>query len=212
MNVRAGGLLSVAGDLAVEDAAIVRVLEGGTVDIGGTVTIASGAELQLSELLETTGGLTNDGLLSNDFFSNPNRIVGDVTNDGLIRYWSRLGTNRIEGDFTQSSGGRTELRQTFTFFPLLVTGNVDLSGIIDIEPNIGLVLERGNLYPLIDGGGTVSVDGLQLRRFGSMSLQFVPVVIGNDLYARYVVPEASTVVMMSAASMVGLLVVGRRRR
>ena len=173
--------------VGVEGKGILTVQDGGIVEIGDVLKLG------------TVGTLTGNG----------GTIVGNVVNEGLIAPGNSPGVLTIDGDLTTTGIVKFELAGTGSglFDQLLVTGELDLGGIVEID--------------LINGFNPVSHNSFKVLDFAKFNdagyvFDFSHSVLGAGLSwdtstfevdgTIRVVPETSSIILAGMAAISGLIV------
>ena len=189
--------------LVVKDSAIVKV--GGFLFLGArsTLDIQSGGVIKVDDTLTVDavagyiGKITGDG----------GTIQGDVINHGLIAPGNSPGVLTIDGNLTTTGIVQFELAGIGTglFDQMIVTGELNLGGVIELDLIDGFNPAAGNSFKLlsfgslIDSGFTFDLTHATL----ATNLSWDIATFATDGTIR-VVPEASSLLLAGMVTLAGL--------
>jgi fibronectin-binding autotransporter adhesin len=207
----AGGTHSLSGGAAITGAGAVSV-SGGTLNVGGdftnstTLTVGSGATLSLSP----GNTLTNTGLIKG-----AGTIVANMQSSGVVSPGSSPGALHITGNFNELATGLLNMEIAGTtpgtqYDQLFVTGDLTLSGALQVTFIDGFLPTAGQEFDLLQTGGTftppASLDFTNAPPGFEYSTTFTGGVFSIDIIS---VPEPSAFTL--AAALFSALAVASRR-
>jgi hypothetical protein len=177
----------------------------------GNVTIGSGGELAIDGTYEQNGGsMSVEGVLSaaevdlkGGSLTGTGEIAGLLVNDGVFDPGDP-GTVTLDDGYTQNSDGTLVLEfagsdPTSSYDNLAVTGNVGLSGTLQINLDNGFLPTPGEMFEILAFTGILTGNFTTLN-FGTFELgpnnynyTFQEIVNANDIMLEVVLtPEPST--------------------
>jgi hypothetical protein len=197
----------------------------------GTVAIGNGGEIALSgSYLQDAGTTTVDGLLAaSEADVNGGTLLGSgeigglLVNDGTVNAgdMGSPGTLNIDNGYTQESGGTLDIGiadHVSAFGSLSVSGDVTLSGALDVQLDGGFVPTLGEMFQIITFTGNLYGDftSTNFGVFGN-NYTFEEIRDSNDITLEVIqgaspaVPEPSTL-LLTGGALAALAALRMRRR
>lgn len=210
MGVGSDGLTSTgAGTLQLTNEGLATVGErlligaAGVVDVDseGKVTIGNATPVSGAIVVGTGGTLGGTGT-----------IIGDVLVDsGDVAPGFSPGTLHIDGNFEQGSLGRLFMEiggaLPGQYDQLDVTGDLFLGGTVSLTLIDGFTPRFGDQFELFRVGGDFDFSG---TTFNSANLMYDAAFV-NGVYSITMVPEPSTLALVSVGALVGACCIARRK-
>ena len=233
VNMGGSGIVNNTGTLQTSGGGTLRLFNGGTVMNSGTVSIASGSQLDIQgPTYVQTAGVTNvNGVFSaaptlvdirGGTLSGTGAVVADVSNGGTVAPGNSPGVLLVAGNYTQTPAGILEIEIAGLtvgsgYDELRVLGNAFLAGTLDVELIDGFAPTADAFFDVLVTG--FFTPGSVFGRFDTVDLPSLSTgtwgvsYLSDRVRVTFTlapVPEPSSMLLLSAG--LGLLGIALRRR
>jgi hypothetical protein len=142
-------------------------------------------------------------------------LTANVTNGGAVLPGNSPGTLTIDGSFTQTVDGvlSIELASATSFDKLLVNGNIDLGGLLEVNLLEGYMPAEGATFDVLDWTGMKSgmFDMLALPALGGSLKWDTTLLDSQGVLGVAAVPEPAAVLLVAMGLMLLTANCARRR-